>query len=71
MNNIAQHFATAFLDRYLRGDAAMDAYLDVVEYARDGKWSAEADGSFKSDHTHWKGFPRRTAVGLRLESRKP
>jgi predicted dienelactone hydrolase len=71
MNNIAQHFATAFLGKYLRGDAAMDAYLDLVEHARDGKWSAEADGTFKSDHTFWKGFSRRHAVGLRLEFRKP
>jgi predicted dienelactone hydrolase len=37
MNNIAQHFATAFLGKYLRGDAGMDAYLDLVEYSRDGK----------------------------------
>ena len=71
MNNIAQHFATAFLGKYLRGDPAMDGYLDLVEHSRDGKWSAEANGTFKSDHTFWKGFPRRNAAGLRLEFRKP
>jgi predicted dienelactone hydrolase len=71
MNNIAQHFATAFLGKYLRGDKSMDVYLDLVEHARDGKWSAEANGSFRSDHTFWKGFPRRNAAGLRLEFRKP
>lgn len=71
MNNIAQHFATAFLGKYLRGDAAMDAYLNLVEYSRDGKWSAEANGNLKSDHTFWKGFSRRNAAGLRLEFRKP
>jgi predicted dienelactone hydrolase len=71
MNNIAQHFAAAFLGRYLRGDAAMEAYLKLVEHARDGRWSAAPDGSFTADHTYWKGFPRRTAVGLRLESRRP
>jgi predicted dienelactone hydrolase len=71
MNNIAQHFATAFLGKHLRGDAAMDPYLDLVEYSRDGKWSAEANGTLKSDHTFWKGFPRRNAAGLRLEFRKP
>jgi predicted dienelactone hydrolase len=67
MNNIAQHFATAFLGKYLKSDSTMDAYLNVVEYAKDGKWSAEANGSFKSDHKYWKGFPNRSAVGLRLE----
>ena len=71
MNNIAQHFATAFLDRYLKNDTAMEAYLNILENPRDGKWSAEANGSFKADHTYWKGFPNRTAVGLRLEQRKP
>jgi len=71
MNNIAQHFATAFLGRHLRGDAAMQPYLDLVEYSRDGKWSAETNGAFKSDHTFWKGFARRNAAGLRLEYKKP
>ena len=71
MNNIAQHFATAFLARHLKNDVGMDAYLNLTENARDGKWSAEANGSFKSDHTYWKGFPNRTAAGLRLEQRKP
>jgi hypothetical protein len=70
MNNIAQHFATAFLGRHLRDDAAMDAYLNLVEQSRDGKWSVEANGSFKADHTFWKGFQRRNAAGLRLEFRK-
>jgi predicted dienelactone hydrolase len=71
MNNIAQHFATAFLAKYLKGDAAMDSYLNLIENAKDGKWSAEANGAFKADHNYWKGFPNRTAAGLRLEQRKP
>lgn len=71
MNNIAQHFTTAFLDKYLKNDATMDAYLNIVENAKDGQWSADADGRLKSDHSYWKGFPKRTAVGLRLEQRKP
>jgi len=71
MNNIAQHFVTAFLDKYLKNDAAMDAYLNLLENPRDGKWSTEANGSLKADHTYWKGFANRTAVGLRLEQRKP
>ena len=71
MNNIAQHFATAFLGRHLRNDVAMQPYLDLVEYSRDGKWSAETNGTFKSDHTFWKGFQRRNATGLRLEFKQP
>ena len=71
MNNIAQHFVTAFLAKHLKSDAAMDSYLNLVENARDGKWSAEANGTLKSDHTYWKGFRSSTAVGLKLEQRKP
>ncbi len=71
MNNISQHFVTAFLAKFLKNDAAMDSYLNLVENAKDGKWSAEADGKLKTDHTYWAGFPNRTAAGLRLEQRKP
>lgn len=71
MNNIAQHFSTVFLGKYLKKESAMDSYLSLVENAKDGKWSAEPNGTFKSDHTYWKGFPARSAVGLRLEQRAP
>jgi len=70
MNNISQHFATAFLGKYLKNDTTMDAYLNLVENSKDGKWSVETDGKLKSDHTYWKGFPNRSAVGLRLEQGK-
>ena len=71
MNNVAQHFATAFLGKFLKNDPSMDIYLNLVENAKDGKWSADADGKLKADHSYWAGFPNRTAVGLRLEHRKP
>ena len=71
MNNIAQHFVTAFLAKHLKSDATMDSYLNLVENAQDGKWSAEANGTLKSDHSYWKGFRSDTAVGLKLEQRKP
>ena len=67
MNNISQHFITAFLGKHLDKDNAKAAHLDVLEYAKQGKWAANPDGSFKPEHTYWKGFPNRTAVGLRLE----
>jgi predicted dienelactone hydrolase len=71
MNNIAQHFVTAFLAKHLKSDAGMDSYLNLVENSQEGKWSAEANGTFKSDHTYWKGFRNSTAAGLKLEQRKP
>ncbi len=71
MNNIAQHFATAFLGKHLKGDAGMDAYLDLVEWGKDGVWSVDASGRPKADHSYWNGFGNRSAVGLRLERRKP
>lgn len=70
MNNIAQHFTTAFMDLHLKGDKEKASYLDLVESAEDGVWSVEEDGTFKPDHSYWKGFPERTARALRLEQRK-
>ena len=67
MNNIAQHFVTAFLGRYLRNDASLSPYLDLVESSGKGKWSVDASGKPNADHTYWKGFPERSAVGLKLE----
>ncbi|MEM6619902.1 MAG: dienelactone hydrolase, partial [Pseudomonadota bacterium] len=67
MNNIAQHFSTAWLDIYLKGDSEKEAYLDLVPNANDGVWSVNEDGTQKDDHTHWIGFQNRTAKGLRYE----
>lgn len=67
MNNIAQHFATAWMDQHLKGDAEKGAYLDLVPNANDSVWAVNEDGSFKAEHTHWKGFQNRTAKGLRYE----
>ncbi len=67
MNNIAQHFVTAWLGKYLGGNAEMDAYLDLTPNAGDSVWAVNDDGTFKDEHTHWKGFHNRTAKGLRFE----
>jgi predicted dienelactone hydrolase len=68
MNNITQHFVTAFLGRYVKADAELGSYLNVpVERASDAVFAANKDGSFKPEHTYWKGFPNRTAAGLILE----
>lgn len=72
MNNIAQHFATAFFGAYIMGDDDMAAYLDVpVERASEGVYSVDEDGTFTEDHIYWPGFANRTAVGLILESGSP
>lgn len=71
MNNIAQHFATAFLGKHLKGDAVMDSFLALVESGKDAVWSVDAKGQPKPDHTYWKGFGARSAVGLRLEHKLP
>jgi predicted dienelactone hydrolase len=56
-NNVAQHFATAFLGVHLQGDEAMARYLDPIEEA--------------ADPTDWLGFVGGTAVDLRFERRAP
>ena len=68
MNNIAQHFVTAWLGKYLGGDSVMAAYLDLIPNANDGVFSQNKDGSFNAEHSHLKGFQDRTAKGLRFET---
>jgi hypothetical protein len=55
MNNIAEHFVTVWLGRHLKNDRAMDAYLDLPP---------------DSNGNAWKGFPEKTARGLRFETLK-
>lgn len=67
MNNILQHFATAYLDLHLKDDTDKAAYLDLVPVAEDGVHAVEKDGTEKPEHTYWKGFDKRTAKGLKFE----
>lgn len=71
MNNVAQHFATAWLGKHLKGEAGMEAYLDLVPSGKDAVWSTDAAGSPRAGHTYWKGFGDRSAVGLRFERLRP
>ena len=50
------HFATAFLDYHLKGDAERLPYLDLAPNSQDGDW---------------KGFPEGSARGLLLEHLEP
>lgn len=68
MNNIAQHFATAFLDLHVKGDADKAGYIDLIETAGDGVYDISDDGTKGPDHTYWTGFANRTAHGLRFET---
>lgn len=61
MNNIAQHFVTAFLGLHLKGDAAMANYLNVNA----DDWKVQA-----GDRA-WPGFSERTTRGLVLEHLAP
>jgi predicted dienelactone hydrolase len=69
MNNIAQHFITAYFGSMLRADAGMDRYLALVEMAEDGVADRDEAGLPTAADTYWAGFPLRSAIGLRLEHR--
>ena len=71
MNNIFNHFATAFFSVHLKGEQEKQAYLDVVPNGKDAVWAVDRDGKQQPTHTYWKGFKRATAVGLILEHATP
>ncbi|WP_425147774.1 alpha/beta hydrolase family protein [Deinococcus sp.] len=56
LNNLNEHFVTAFLNYRLKGQQDAAAYLDVP--------SVKADQG--TGGSGWKGFPARSAVGLEL-----
>lgn len=67
INNVNQHFLTAFLGYYLNGDESYLPYLEVsVENANEGVYAVDEAGEFTADHTYWQGFAPRTANGLAL-----
>lgn len=71
MNNIAQHFVTAWLDKYLKNDTSKEAYLDIVPDSNGGVYALDEEGEPKPEHTYWKGFGNRTAKGLHFETLAP
>jgi predicted dienelactone hydrolase len=66
MNNIAQHFVTAFLGAQLK-DEPYTSYLNVIPNSVDGVYNVDDEGNFTDNHTYWPGFQPRTAIGLTLE----
>lgn len=68
INNINQHFVTAFLGQYLKG-GDYSAYLNpAVENANDGVVSLDDAGNPTTDNTYWAGFTPRTATGMSLRA---
>ncbi len=63
INNINQHFVTAFLGEKLKGED-YGAYLDLVPLSNDGVYAVDDSGTPTEEFTYWAGFKPRTAVGL-------
>ena len=51
MNNILEHFATAYFDLYLKGEPDKQAYLDVVPNGKDAVFAIDRDGKPAARHT--------------------
>lgn len=76
--DLNRHFVAAFLDLVLLGRADRQIYLNpAVPRASDGAWpepfgtpaTGRYAGAPEGGVTHWAGFQRRWAVGIRLEHR--
>jgi predicted dienelactone hydrolase len=70
MNNIMDHFATAYFDHMLKNKEGRISYLQLVPDGADGVYSVK-NGQPNDDHTYWKGFGPGEAVGLKLEHLSP
>lgn len=78
---INQHFITAFLDLYLKGDESRRKYLELpVPQSNNGQWKISAgagdNGAFSTGQDSdgspfWTGFQRRWALGLALYRHAP
>jgi predicted dienelactone hydrolase len=67
------HFITAFLDRYVKGEAADAAFLDVpTPLSNDGAWPVKPGDPYAAlspgppASTVWKGFQHAHSAGLEL-----
>ena len=67
MNNVSQHFVTAWVEKYLKDNADMDPYLNLKTNSNDGVWSKNEKDQPNADHSHWAGFKNRSAKGLKFE----
>jgi predicted dienelactone hydrolase len=67
MNNILDHFATAYFDVYLKGNQGELAYLEPAGPARSDGTAPQRPVGTPAPDSGLKGFKPRTAVGLVLE----
>lgn len=66
MNNIMDHFVTAYFDYHLKGDVEKLGYFELVPDGADAIYSVR-NGQETEDHTYWRGFSAGGAVGLTME----
>ncbi len=81
ITSINQHFITAFLDLYLKGNGNRRAYLHLpIPNSNEGVWKMPAgasdSGAFSTGkdpegHPFWTGFQRRWALGLQFLEKAP
>jgi len=70
-NNIAQHFITAFLGKYIKNDYAMNSYLKLIEKPNYSQ-TILCTNKLKAIRSQgWKGFKIGGNAGLHFEHRKP
>lgn len=69
LNNVIQHFASAFMGIYIKAKSYQD-YLKLITDSNQGVWDQNDDGSFTAEHNYWTGFPKRTALGMELHFKK-
>jgi predicted dienelactone hydrolase len=67
MNNIAQHFCTAFMDLKLKNKQQQADYLALISNSADCVFSVDEHSQPTQAHTYWKGFSDRSAKGLSFE----
>jgi predicted dienelactone hydrolase len=66
MNNVMDHFATAYFTYHLKGDSSMLEFLDVHPDGAEATYSVK-DGVPNEAHNYWPGFEEGSAVGFKLE----
>ena len=67
LNNVNQHFVSAFLGTHLKGEAAFfEPYLNLLEPN-----SNDSPRFDPSDPRYWTGFPAYSAIGMVLEHETP
>jgi len=78
LNAIEAHFITAFLDRYVKGDASKASYIDgLIPNSDDGTWPNQPIADYATASpgppaaTLWKGFQQAHAAGMTLEFKPP